>query len=398
MTTVSGKVEPRFGQVAEAFRRNCESGMESGAAICVYQHGRPVVDLWAGLADLETGKPWEHDSIAVFYSTTKGLTASAVTLLVERGVLDLDAPVSEYWPAFAAEGKGAIPLRWLCSHQAGLSAPARPITIEDVANGTATELLAAQRPLWEPGKAHGYHAWTGGWLLSEVIRGATGHTVGEFFAKEIAAPLGLDLYIGLPASEEGRVARLVMQQQSMKQDLSETQIEEPVPGMEEFYRAFADPSSLTHRSLVTAFAMKDLDSMNTPPFHQVEIPSGGGIGSATSLARLYAALIGEVDGVRLIRPETMQVAQEVEASGKDTVLLGPATWGATHFSLAGGRMWPDFVGHGVFGHPGGGGSVGFADPENGIAFGYVPNKMLLGQDAQIRSGALVDATYRSLDL
>ncbi|MEU6179562.1 serine hydrolase domain-containing protein [Streptomyces coeruleorubidus] len=199
MTTIHGEVTAGFEPVREAFAANFARHGDIGAAVCVYRDGRPVVDLWGGISDSDTGRLWSRDTLQLVYSATKGATATAAHLLVQRGLLDLDAPVAEYWPEFAANGKADLPVRWLLTHQAGLAALDRPVPLpEALAWEPMVAALAAQRPLWAPGTAHGYHGRTWGWLVGEVIRRVSGRTPGRFFAEEIAAPLGLDFFIGLP--------------------------------------------------------------------------------------------------------------------------------------------------------------------------------------------------------
>jgi CubicO group peptidase (beta-lactamase class C family) len=206
MTAVEGDVEPGFERVREAFGGNFEHGGDVGAALCVYRHGRKVVDLRGGLADAGAGRSWARDTLQLVYSATKAATATCAHLLAQRGELDLDQPVASYWPEFAAAGKAEIPVRWLLSHRAGLPVIDRPIPLDALlAWDPMTAALAAQRPVWEPGTAHGYHGRTYGWLVGEVIRRVSGRSVGTFFADEIAGPAGLDFFIGLPAAERGWV-------------------------------------------------------------------------------------------------------------------------------------------------------------------------------------------------
>ena len=206
---VRGNVEKGWGKVADVFRANFEGNPgEVGAACCVYVGGRPVVDLWAGFADREASRPWNEDTIALVASTTKGATAICAHLLAQRGELDLDAPAADYWPEFGAAGKEQILVRWLLSHQAGLPVVDSPLTFEDAcAWHPVIRALEAQRPLWQPGTEHLYHAHTFGFLVGEVVRRITGKTLGTFFADEVAAPLGLSAWIGLPAEQEERVTR-----------------------------------------------------------------------------------------------------------------------------------------------------------------------------------------------
>jgi len=213
VVTIDGTVAPGFEPVRVAFADNFGRHGDIGAAVCVYHDGRPVVDLWGGVADPGSGRPWQRDTLQLVYSATKGATATAAHLLAQRGALDLDAPVTEYWPEFAANGKDGIPVRWLLSHRAGVVALDRPVPLADaLAWEPMVTALAGQRPAWTPGTAHGYHGRTFGWLVGEVIRRVSGRMPGRFFAEEIAGPLGLDFFIGLSAGERGRVSRMVYKQ------------------------------------------------------------------------------------------------------------------------------------------------------------------------------------------
>ncbi|MEV0553863.1 serine hydrolase domain-containing protein [Streptomyces sp. NPDC050597] len=389
MTTIDGEVAAGFEPVLEAFEANFSQHGDIGAAVCLYQHGRPVVDLWGGIADPETGRPWTRDTLQLVYSATKGATATAAHMLAQRGSLDLDAPVAKYWPEFAANGKADVPVRWLLSHQAGLIALDQPVPLhEALAWHPMAAALAAQRPLWTPGTAHGYHGRTWGWLIGEVIRRVSGRTPGRFFADEIAAPLGLDFFIGLPADERDRVSRMVYQRPDV--DLTTVPAESIPEELRELVAAWRDPNSFSNRAYaVTAPPEIDFDS---PEVQAAELPASNGISTAHGLARMHAALIGEVDGIRLLTSETLQAATKEQASGKDQVMLIPS-----RFST--GYMLPTeanpMTGPSAFGHTGRGGSLGFADLEHGVAFGYVMNNIIGGAD-DMRAASLVDAVRRSL--
>lgn len=390
MATINGEVAAGFEPVREAFAANFARHGDIGAAVCVYRDGRPVVDLWGGFADPDAGRPWARDTLQLVYSATKGATATAAHLLAQRGALDLDAPVAEYWPEFAANGKAEIPVRWLLSHRAGVVALDDPVQLPDaLAWQPMVAALAAQRPAWTPGTAHGYHGRTFGWLVGEVIRRVSGRTPGRFFAEEIAAPLGLDFFIGLPARERGRVSRMVYKQPDF--DLAAAPPEAIPEEFRELVAALLDPNSLYNR----AFSLTDPAQIdfNSPEVQAAEIPASNGIGTARGLARMYAGLIGEVDGVRLFTPETVAAAAKEQSRGADRVILVPSRFGS-------GYMLPTDVtpltGPSSFGHPGRGGSLGFADPEHGIAFGYVMNHIIEGAPDDVRAASLVEAVRESL--
>ncbi|GEC07172.1 esterase [Streptomyces spinoverrucosus] len=390
MTTIHGEVAAGFEPVREAFAANFAQHGDIGAAVCVYQYGRPVVDLWGGVADPETGRPWTRDTLQLVYSATKGATTTAAHMLAERGALDLDAPVAKYWPEFAANGKADIPVRWLLSHQAGLITLDQPVPLnEALAWHPMTAALAAQRPLWTPGTAHGYHGRTWGWLVGEVIRRVSGRTPGRFFADEIAAPLGLDFFIGLSAEQRDRVSRMVYQRPTV--DLTTMPTESVPEELREQVAAWRDPQSYSNRAyMVTDPAEIDFDS---PEVQAAELPASNGVGTAHALARMYAALIGEVDGVRLLAPETLGLAVKEQAGGKDQVMLIPSRF-SSGYTLP--TETNPMVGPGSFGHTGRGGSLGFADLERGVAFGYVMNHIISGSD-DARATSLVEAVRRSLD-
>ncbi|MFD5257492.1 serine hydrolase domain-containing protein [Streptomyces bobili] len=389
MTTIHGEVAAGFEPVREAFAANFAQHGDIGAAVCVYQYGRPVVDLWGGVADPETGRPWTRDTLQLVYSATKGATATAAHMLAERGALDLDAPVAKYWPEFAANGKADIPVRWLLSHQAGLITLDQPVPLnEALAWHPMAAALAAQRPQWTPGTAHGYHGRTWGWLVGEVIRRVSGQTPGRFFADEIAAPLGLDFFIGLPADQRDRVSRMVYQRPAV--DLTTVPAESVPEELREQVAAWRDPESFSNRAYaVTDPAEIEFDS---PEVQAAELPASNGISTAHGLARMYAALIGEVDGVRLLTSETLASATKEQASGKDQVMLIPSRFSS-------GYMLPTetnpMIEPSSFGHTGRGGSLGFADPEHGIAFGYAMNNIIGGPN-DLRATSLVDAVRKSL--
>jgi len=379
---IDGLVEPGFGGVADALRTNLERRGDVGAACCLYVDGRPVVDIRAGVADVTTGRPWTEKTLALVFSTTKGATAICANLLVERGLLDPDARVAEYWPEFAAKGKGDMPVRAVLSHRAGLPVVEGDFTLETaLAWDPVVEQLATQAPRWdwhEP--APGYHVRSFGWLTGELVRRVTGRTIGRYFAEEVAAPLDLEFWIGLPEEQEPRLARLI------PPDPPED------PQIRELMDAFTAPGTMTGDALSGPSNLFHYDELwNTRALHAPELPSSNGIGSAHAIARMYAATIGEVDGRRVLAPETVERATEIEADGNDRVLGLPRQTGLG-FSL--GAMVSPSCGPRAFGHAGAGGSLGFADPDARIGFGYAMNRMRLGIDT--RSEALTKAVYAAL--
>ena len=310
-----GDVVPGWGEVADAFTLNFERRTDVGAACCVYLHGRPVVDLWGGIADVPAGRPWERSTIAGLNSATKGATVVCALLLAEAGALDLDAPIADVWPEFAARGKGGITLRMVMAHRSGLA------HIEGISPETSSErepvlaAIAAQTPNWEPGTAQGYHTASMGWIVGEVVRRVSGRTIGRFFAEEVAAPLGLDLWIGLPEAEEPRYAPFV----------------EFDPHMRAHLRASMSGDTLSARVL-GANRLYELDRRaNSRRFHALEFPFANGIGTARALARMYAATFGLVDHRRLLSEATIADVVRVQSTGEPDLVIGVPRWFGTGF-------------------------------------------------------------------
>lgn len=380
---IDGLVEAGFGGVADALRANFDRRGDVGAACCVYVDGRPVVDIWSGIADVASGRRWAEDTLALVFSTTKGATAICANLLIERGQLDPDQPVAEVWPEFAVNGKAEIPLRAVLSHRAGLPVVEGSFTLEQaLAWDPVVEQLASQTPRWSWTElAPGYHVRSYGWLTGEIVRRVTGRTIGRFFADEIAGPLGLDWWIGLPEAEEPRVATL----------LPPPPPEDPQ--IRELMEAFTAPGTITGDALSGPSDLFHYNEMwNTRQLHAPELPSSNGIASARAIARLYAATVGPVDGHRVLSAQTVERATRVESDGNDRVLGLPRQVG---LGFALGPTLPPACGSRAFGHAGAGGSLGFADPERRVGFGYAMNQMRLGVDT--RSHALARAVYAALD-
>ncbi|MFC4466928.1 serine hydrolase domain-containing protein [Streptomyces xiangluensis] len=379
---VNGTVAEGFEPVRDAFVRNFTALGERGAAVVVYRDGRKVVDLWGGLRDVaDSSAPWERGTAQIVRSATKGVAAAVPLLLHQRGQLDLDAPVAEYWPEFKAAGKERVLVRQVLSHQAGvpvLDEPLTPAQALDPLRGA--EAVARQAPVWEPGTDHGYHALTYGWLTGELVRRVTGRGIGEWTADEIAAPLGLDLWIGLPAGEAGRVGRVGRLETPPAAGGLRTRPKRTVS------EAYEDPASLTRRAFA---AITPFPDQNDPAYRAAALPATNGIATADGLARFYASLIGEVDGVpSLFTPQTLAAARTEESAGPDRILVINTRFGLGY--MLHGSASP-FLSSGSFGHPGRGGALGFADPESGIAFGYVTNGFRKTVTADPRAQALVRA-------
>jgi len=377
-TRVHGSVEAGFEPVQAAFAANFERYGEVGAGCCVYLEGRCVVDLTGGVTTPGGAEPYTPNTLQMVWSSTKGVVAVAAHMLAQEGLLDFDAPVVEYWPEFGAEGKERIPVRWLFSHRSGLAAIEQPLGLEDVIAWTpVVDALAAQRPLWEPGTAHGYHTFTYGWLAGEVMRRVSGVSVGQLVAERIAKPLGVEFWIGLPQEMNARVAPVI----------APVAANPPDP----FVKRASDPSSLTFKSFTSPAIPPS--AFNEYLFRSAEVPAGNGIGNARALARIYAACIGEVDGVRLLDPETVERATRTEARGEDLV-MGFETHYGTGFQLP--FPFRPMAGQGSFGHHGSGGSVGFAQKELGFSFGYAMNQMRPVYGSDPRTNSLIAALLSCL--
>lgn len=380
---VQGTTAEGFGPVADAFAANFDQN-ELGAAFALYVEGVQVADLWAGVADRKAETPWTDRTLALVFSTTKGATAICIGMLAQAGKLDYDEPVATYWPEFAAEGKGSITVGQLMSHQAGLIFADPPLSLDEVlAVDPVVDALAAQAPLWEPGTAHGYHALTYGWLAGELVRRVDGRRIGTFFAEEVAGPLGLDFWIGLPESEEPRVARLQGAPRPEGDELA-------------LMMKIAGPGTNGGRALTMDGALAIADKgmpFNTREVHATEMPAANGITNAPSLARMYAATIGEIDGVRLVDDATVEAMRAEQVHGEDRSLVLPTRFGYGFMLNA--EFLP-FLSDNSFGHYGAGGSLGFADPEAGVGFGYVMNQMGGGIAGDPRAVALIDAVRSCL--
>lgn len=389
---VRGVCDARFEPVREIFERSFASGEEIGASVAVTLDGQSVIDLWGGHVGAERTRPWQRDTIVNTYSTTKGMTAICAHQLVEAGKLDLDAPVVRYWPEFGQAGKGSIPVRWLLSHQAGLPAVREPLPKDafydwDLMIGA----LAEQEPWWEPGTRHGYHALTFGFLVGEVIRRASGRTVGEWFREHVAGPLGADYHIGLAPEHDARVAQLVG---SLAPRTGEGGLELPGP-LGQFMKDMTDPSTLTGATFNNPPRLADV--VNTRAWRGAEVPAANGHGTARALARIYGALAcgGAVDGVRLLSPESIALARSEQAFGPDAVLGGLPMRFGLGFMLRQDLM-PISPNPHAFGHPGAGGSIGMADPDARLGFGYVMNKMHLGLVGGPSAFAMLQKLYEIL--
>jgi CubicO group peptidase (beta-lactamase class C family) len=382
-TTLGGRCSARFDPLRELFAAKLESGEDLGASLVVNIDGEVVVDLWGGWADDARTVPWTENTIANVFSTTKTMTSLAALVLVDRGELDLDANVAAYWPEFATRGKAGIKVRQLLSHTSGVSGWDQPVTIDDVYDwDKSTAMLAAQAPWWEPGAASGYHALTYGHLIGEVIRRITGQRLGEFFAAHIAGPLGADFHIGLPAPEFHRVTNVVPPP-SLPIDLTQLDPNGPM------FKTFTGPA-----------LDLNIEHSWTERWRRADIGAANGHGNARSVARIQSAVAsgGEVDGVRLHSPKTINRIFEVQSDAIDLVLGIRLKIGVGY-----GLPWPEvlpFVPEGrvCFGS-GAGGSMVIADVDRRMTVAYVMNKMVVPQNMIVGpiAAALVERVYGIVD-
>jgi len=373
--SVGGFARDRFADVKEGFAANLASGADVGASFAATVEGETVVDLWGGWADEARTRPWEKDTIVNVYSTTKTMTALTALLLADRGQLDFGAPVAKYWPEFAANGKAGVKVSHLMSHSAGLSSWKEPISRQDVYDWEkVTALLAAQAPYWEPGTASGYHALTQGFLVGEVVRRITGKTLGTVFREEIAQPLGADFHIGLPPSEDGRVADL---------------IPPPAGG------ALGDGEQTELQANMSHNPGVDPLDTRTRAWRAAEIPAAGGHGNARSIAEIHAVLAngGVAKGKRIMSEAGCRKALELQIDGTDLILAAPARFGMG-FGLPGGMVPlpnPNSMFWGGYG-----GSLVIIDFDARTTFGYAMNKMAGTTTGDTRAFGLVMAMWQAL--
>lgn len=367
LPAIEGMVAPGYERCRDAFAAGLQSGVEAGAACSIVVDGEVVVDLWGGVADLHTGRTWERDTIVPVFSVSKGVAAVCVLHLVAQGLVELDAPLSFYWPKFAQAGKGEITVRDALAHRAGVPFIDGEVGMEQLGS---TELmsarLAAQTPFYKPGSAHLYHAVTIGWITSELVRHVTGLTVGKWLAKNVAEPLNLSLFFGVPDGKREHVAKLSHRDFKQAEAIfAATMVPESLPW-----------KTMTLNGTLSFAADFGEHSLDDPRVQSLELAGAALVANARSLAKFYAACIAPVEGVRLLSDDVIANAVRPVSTGKQFGMTeeGPA-WGA-------GVMIPwsiqPMLGGASFGHDGMGGSLAFASPERKVSFAYVRNCLAAG--------------------
>jgi CubicO group peptidase (beta-lactamase class C family) len=384
--SISGHCDPQFTGVLTEFRRNFEERKEVGASVAVTLHGRNVVDLWGGLAKPESAEQWKRDTVSIVYSCTKAATALCLHILVDQGRVTYETRVGNIWPEFAGGGKETTTVGMMLAHTSPVPHVAEPIKPGGIADWDyMTARVAAEPAHWEPGTRQGYHGVTYAWTVGQIVRLVSGMPLGEFFQKHVAGPLGLDFHIGLPESEEGRVAPMIA----------------PDPVEIDFGSAFFRAATTQPGSLPNLF-LTNLGGadFNSREVHAAEIGSANGITNARGLAGMYAPLAA--GGGALVSPETLHRMGRVSAAThSDAVLYQPMRFAmgfmmSTDNRAAGGDSL--ILGESAFGHVGMGGSIGFADPAQGLSFGYTMNRMGAGILLNARGQLLIDAAYRAVGL
>ena len=373
---IHGECDPQFSKVKETFEKLYQEDREIGSCFAVYKDGNPLVELWGGFQDKDKTKPWQKDNLVTVYSTTKGVAAFCIALAMEKGLLKYEEKVSTYWPEFANNGKEDITVGMLMSHQAGICSP-ETRNVDDYYNqNLMAEKLAGMTPIWEPGTASGYHSMTFGWLTSELILRVTGKSLGTYFREEVGDQHEIDFFIGLPESEDHRVAELVPFDIVRNENSEQQKIE------------------LTEAQKSQRNSAGTLDIHNTKAWRQAEIPSANGQGNAGGLAKFYSLIVPEDNSKKLLKDDTVNQMTTMQIEGRDLVLAVQVRWGVG-FILNKHKVIYGPV-ESAFGHSGYGGSCAFGDPENKIGVSYVMNRMLDNFNADGRSIELINTTYDCL--
>jgi CubicO group peptidase (beta-lactamase class C family) len=388
---VQGYCHQSFQGVREAFERNFSEGLELGASLAIEIDGKRMVDLWGGHADMDRQIPWRRDTLSIVFSNTKPATALCAHRLAQEGLLDLDRPVSHYWPAFGDSAKRTITPRMFLDHSAGLPALRKKLPHDAAFDWNCmVDRLGREQPFWEPGSRVGYHGLTYGWLVGELVRRTSGLDLGAFFRREVAEPLGLDFWIGLPEQEEHRVAAIVPPEAS---DIPRNPFEAAVR---------QQPDSISAKYFVNTGGWRPA-GFNSREGHAAQLGAANGITNARSLARLYGtlALGGSREGIAVLSGDTLRKAVDISsATHLDACLQVPTRFGAGFMRQMDNRaLGVDsfLIGDGAFGHAGAGGSVAFSNPRHRLGFAYTMNRMGPGVFLNQRGQRLIAAAYSALN-
>ncbi len=388
---IGGTTTAKFERIKEEFARNFAERGEVGASVCVSVNGETVVDLWGGMADPAAGTPWDRDTISIIFSCTKAATALCAHILIDRGLLKLHALVSDYWPEFAKNGKESTTVQMMLNHESAVPALREPVKPGGYLDWDyMVERLADEEAFWEPGTRNGYHMVSFGWTVGELVRRVSGKSLGQFFQDEVAGPLDADFWIGLPDDVIHPIAPIILA------------TPDPSVEMSAFTKKlFTDPQSIQALSFLNSGGWNH----NDPKAHKAEIGGAGGLSNARGQVAMYEplALGGSHNGVTLVSPERLaHMAQVSTATQVDATLLAPTRFASGFMKSMDNRAYPGgdqtsaIIGESAFGHVGAGGSIGFADPEYGLAFSYTMNQMGMGLLLNDRGQSLVDATYAIL--
>ena len=384
---VQGTIEPGFEPLRDLLEEQFAKGEHIGAGVSVYRHGRKVVDVWGGLADEDAGTPWQADTMALSYSTTKGLAATCLHILADRGLVDYAAPVAHYWPDFARHGKEKITVYHVLTHQAGIPQVPEGLHGADLFDWERViHGIEGEAPIWEPGTDSGYHALTFGFLVGEIVRRVSGKRIGTFLHDEVTRPLGIDdeMYIGAPESAEPKIAKL------------KSRIVVTPELIAQYQASQANGNSLISRAMGMRqgemMAGQGENHFDTPAGHRAEVPAANGIMTARALARMYACLAdyGELGGVRILGEERVRTMSQRQTNRPDRVIIVPVGF-ALGYMTGGTEGWPQGPRVTSFGHAGFGGSIGYCDPEIGMAFGFTTNALSMDLIGYGRTAALAAA-------
>lgn len=387
MSEVSGSVDPKFAAVREAFEQNFEDRGEVGASVCLSVEGQTVVDLWGGTRDVKTGAPWTEDTVSIVFSCTKAATAICAHILIDRGLLDLNAPVTRYWPEFGKHGKDKTTVAMMLNHESAVPALRDPVKPGGFLDWDyMVSRMEEEDPFWEPGTRNGYHMVNFGWTVGELVRRVSGKSLGTFFADEVAGPTGADFWIGVPDGFDRPIADIL------------PYVPQAGDQLNDFTTALlTDPTSIQALSFLNNGGW----DTNAPESHRAEIGGAGGISNARGQVAMYTPLA--TDNGQLVSSERLaHMSMVTTATNRDATLLAPTRFGPGFMKSMDNRGQPfgdqmsAIIGERAFGHVGAGGSIGFADPECRLALSYTMNQMGQGLLVNERGQSLIDAAYQAL--